>query len=113
VRRKSVRKRLRAKLALVRQTLLRQRHRLVSEQGAWLRQVIQGWLNYHAIPGNMPSLETFYAEIRRIWLYALRRRSQRQRMPWSRFQTIADRWLPRPKITQAYPNVRFDARHPK
>jgi group II intron reverse transcriptase/maturase len=113
VRRKSARKRLRAKLVQVRQTLLRQRHRPPIEQGVWLRQVVQGWQNYHAIPGNMPSLETFYAEIRRTWLHALRRRSQRSRMPWSRFQTLADRWIPRPKILLAYPNARFDARHPK
>ena len=83
------------------------------EQGVWLRQAVQGRQNYHAIPGNMPSLETFYAEIRRTWLHALRRRSQRSRMAWSRFEALADRWIPRPKILLAYPNVRFDARHPK
>ena len=113
VQRKSAKKRLRAKLSAIRVKLLRQRHRPLPVQGAWLRQVVQGWLNYHAVPGNMPSLETFYAEIRQSWLYALRRRSQRHRMPWERYKVISDRWIPRPKILHAYPSVRFEARHPR
>src|SRR5262249_34545149 len=51
VRRLSATKRLRATLQAVKQTLLRQRHRPIPEQGAWLRTVLQGWLNYHAVPG--------------------------------------------------------------
>ncbi len=111
VKRKSVTKRLRAKLADVRATLHQQRHRPLPLQGVWLRHVAQGWFNYHAVPGNMPSLETFHAEVRRSWRSALRRRSRRHRMPWEWFQIIADRWIPRPKILHTYTNLRFDAKH--
>jgi hypothetical protein len=80
VRRKTVKQRLRAKLQVVKQTLIVQRHRPIPEQGAWLRAVVQGYFNYHAIPGNMAALETFRTEAVRYWLSALRRRSQRRRM---------------------------------
>jgi len=32
-------------------------------------------------------------------------------LPWSRFETLANRCTPRPKILLAYPNARFDAKH--
>jgi len=37
----------------------------------------------------------------------LRRRSQKSRMPWSRFAKYAARWLPHPRICHPYPLVRF------
>jgi hypothetical protein len=106
-------KRLRARLAAVKQTLRRLRHRPIPEQGAWLRAVVQGWCNYHAVPGNMEALDAFRVQTVRMWLTALRRRSQRSGMTWERFGKIADRWIPKPAITYPYPNARFYARHPK
>ena len=113
VRRKSVKKRLRAKLQQVRQTLLLQRHTPIPAQGSWLRRVVQGYLNYHAVPGNTASLEAFRTQAVRCWLHALRRRSQRARMPWERFARLIDFWIPRPRILHPYPNDRFYAMHPK
>jgi RNA-directed DNA polymerase len=113
VRRLSVKKRLRTKLLGVKQTLFRHRHRPISEQGTWLRAVVQGWLNYHAVPGNIAALETFRRESVRCWLHALRRRGQRHRLRWERFGDFADGWLPTPKILHPHPNERFDAKHPK
>jgi RNA-directed DNA polymerase len=49
-------------------------------------------------------------EMRRRWLKALRRRSQRSRMPWERMRRIADRWLPLARIHHPWPTTRFDAR---
>jgi RNA-directed DNA polymerase len=113
VRRTTVSKRLRAKLHEVKQTLHKQRHWPIPKQGAWLRGVVVGYYNYHAVPGNMAALETLRTESVRYWLKALRRRSQRHRMPWERFGKLADRWIPKPKIKHAYPNERFYGRHPK
>ena len=113
VKRKTIAKRLRAKIQEVKQTLMRQRHASVPEQGAWLRKVAQGYYNYHAIPGNMPALETFHRETVRVWRLALRRRSQRHRMNWKRFHKLEERWIPQPKILHPYPNVRFYAKHPR
>ena len=113
VKRQSSPKRLRAKLQAVKQAMMANRHRPVPEQGAWLRAVVQGYLNYHAVPGNMRALATFRREAVRRWLHALRRRSQRHRMPWDRFGKIAERWITHAKISHPYPNVRFNAKHPK
>jgi RNA-directed DNA polymerase len=113
VRRLSMKKRLRAKLREVRQTLHQQRHRPIPEQGAWLRSVVQGYFNYHAIAGNRAALEAFRLQSARAWLFALRRRSQRARMPWSRFAPILDRWIPKPKVLHPHPDARFDAKHPR
>jgi hypothetical protein len=113
VKRRSMSARLRAKLRGVKETLHRQRHRPLPEQGAWLQGVVRGYFNYHAIPGNMAALEAFRTQAVRSWLSALRRRSQRARLPWARFRKLADFWIPKPTILHPYPNARFYAKHPK
>ena len=113
VKRKTLAKRRCARRHQVRRTLHRRRHLPIPVQGAWLRGVVRGYLQYHAVPGNMAALATFRRESVRHWLRALRRRSQRHRMPWSRFGKIADVWIPKPKILHAYPNDRFYAKHPR
>jgi RNA-directed DNA polymerase len=113
VRRRSTKKRLRAKLAAVKQALRRRRHEPIQQQGAYLRSVVQGYLNYHAVPGNMPALQAFRRECVRHWLKAVRRRGQRHRMNWQRFRRWVDRLIPTPKILHPYPNERFFAKHPR
>jgi len=113
VKRQTIAKRLRAKLQEVKATLMRCRHQPVPQQGRWLRGVVQGYLNYHAIPGNMAALEAFRTQAVRHWLFALRRRSQRHRLPWKRFARLVDRWIPTPAILHPYPNDRFYAKHPR
>jgi hypothetical protein len=113
VQRKTMSKRLRAKLQEIKQALTRWRHLPIPQLGAWLRGVVRGYFNYHAVPGNTKSLASFRFQVARIWLRALRRRSQRHRMNWARFGKIADRWLPVPKVLHPYPNQRFYAKHPK
>lgn len=113
VKRKTASKRLRARLQAVKQALLRKRHEPVPQQGAWLRGVLNGYFAYHAIPGNFAALEAFRTQTARHWLHALRRRSQRHRLPWVRFSKLVARWLPKARILHPYPNERFYAKHPK
>jgi hypothetical protein len=113
VKRMTIAKRLRAKLEFVRQALTHRLHEPIRVQGAWLRGLVQGYFNYHAIPGNLARLETFRTQVLHHWLRTLRRRSQRHRMPWTRFAKLAIRWIPRPQIMHPYPNVRFYATHPR
>ena len=113
VRRKSITKRLRAKLREVKKQLRQRWQEPIAKTGTWLRSVVQGYFNYHAVPGNYGSLETFRQEVMRAWHWALKRRSQRARMGWVRYGVLADRWLPRPCILHPYPNVRFAVRHPR
>ena len=68
--------------------------------------------NYHAVPGNRPSIGAFHREICRVWLHALRRRNQRTRMNWQRFKQLIQRWLPKPETKHPYPWARFEATHP-
>lgn len=111
IHRRTVKKRMRAKLQAIKTELRKRKHHTISETGRWLRAVVQGYLNYHAIPGNSQTLEAFCTQVRRLWLAELRRRGQKHRMPWSRYAKIANRWIPRPRVIHPYPSVRFYAKH--
>src|ERR1700676_4853665 len=111
--RKTIRQRLSAKLRALKEELRRRRHLSVAELGKALRSVVQGYFNYHAVPGNLASLRSFRLQVIRRWMRALRRRSQKSRMTWPRLVAIAERWLPQPSILHPYPNLRFDAKHPR
>ena len=113
VRRHTVKKRLRSKLQAIRQELRKRRHERVADTGEWLRSVVRGYFNYHAVPGNFAALQMFRREVARAWLEALRRRSQRHRLPWERFAQIVSRFLPLPRILHPEPGMRFDAMHPR
>jgi len=108
--RRTVRKRMQATLRRVRDELMRRRHLGVPEQGRWIGAVVRGYFAYHAVPTNGRSLAVFQKEVERRWLFALRRRSQRNRLTWRRMQRLADRWIPSPKILHPYPEQRFDAK---
>ena len=111
--RTTIKKRLRSKLSEVKLTLMRQRHQPLPRIGSWLKSVMRGFFNYHAVPGNRAALKSFRREVARGWLHALRRRSQRHRMDWRRFSRIVKRWLPAPRILHPYPNKRFYAKYPR
>jgi RNA-directed DNA polymerase len=113
IRRQTSKQRLRRKLQAIRQELRKRWHERIAETGNWLRSVVQGYFNYHAVPGNFAALSVFRREVARAWLEALRRRSQRHRLPWARFRSILDRYLPLPRIVHPLPGVRFDAMHPR
>lgn len=112
VRRQSVAKRMRATLQAIKQQLRKRMHRPVGETGRWLRRVVQGWLNYHAVPGNSNRIGRFVDEVTRLWLHVLRRRSQRgrSRWTWARMHRLVRRHLPRPRIVHPYPDQRFRVR---
>jgi group II intron reverse transcriptase/maturase len=111
--RKTVSKRRRNKLRELKQELMRRRHLPVPEQGKWLRSVVQGHLNYYAVPGNLEAVSDFIYELKRLWQRALSRRSQKTRMTWPRFSRLAAPWLPSVRNTHPYPEQRFAVRHPR
>ena len=83
----------------------------VTATGKWLKSVVLGYFNYHAVPGNLRALRAFRSEVGRLWLRTLRRRSQRFRLTWKRFAPLITQYLPTPRILHPYPEVRFDAKH--
>jgi RNA-directed DNA polymerase len=110
LRRITISKRMRAKLKQVKDQLGRRRHLPVPDQGRWLASVVRGHLAYYAVPGNSRSISAFHRQIGRLWLQALRRRSQRHRLTWKRMERLTARWLPPARILHPYPEVRFDVR---
>jgi RNA-directed DNA polymerase len=108
IKRVSVAKRMRAKLQAIKEQLKRAMHRPVAEVGRWLHSVVQGWFNYHAVPGNHHCLDQFRTQVARLWLHVLRRRSQKgRRWTWDRMNRLIDRWLPRPQTLHPFPNERL------
>jgi RNA-directed DNA polymerase len=75
--RKSRGDRMRAKLQEVQEELRKRRHQAIPLQGEWLRSVVSGYFNYHAVPTNGRALTVFHYHIRRLWLRTL------QRLGWS------------------------------
>jgi RNA-directed DNA polymerase len=103
-------KRLRAKLHAVKRELRRRMHLPIPEQGRWLASVVRGHLAYYAVPGNIEAVDAFCDQATRHWYKALRRRSQRTSLNWTRMHRLAQRWLPPPRIIHPWPDERFDAR---
>ena len=113
LKRKSRRDRIRAKLKEIKEELRRRMHRPIPEQGNWLAQVIGGFFAYHAVPTNFMSLGKFRYRVVQLWLRALRRRSEKDGVSWTRMTKLAGDFLPKPKILHPWPSVRFAARHPR
>ena len=111
VRRLTVKKRMRTKIAEIRAELMRRRHQPIAVVGQWLNRVVRGYLNYHAVPGNLYRLGSMCKDIRRAWRHSLMRRSQKPKMPWTRFSRIAQRFMPPMRNMHPYPEDRFYASH--
>ncbi|WP_228486482.1 group II intron reverse transcriptase/maturase [Paludibaculum fermentans] len=111
--RRTARKRLEAKLQQVKQTLRERMHEPVPKVGEWLGRVLNGFYQYHAVPGNWASLDRFRERIGRYWWRVLKRRSQKARVSAARATRLFERWLPRPRLLHPHPAVRFDARYPR
>jgi RNA-directed DNA polymerase len=109
LKRVTVSKRMRAKLVEVNVSLKQRRHLPIPEQGQWLASVVRGHLAYYAVPGNTDAVAAFRTQVTRHWFKALRRRSQRTRLDWTRMHRLATRWLPPARIQHPFPEVRFDA----
>ncbi len=112
VQRKTIGKRMTAKLQDIQAQLRKRMHAGRTDTVEWLQQVVRGYFQFHAIPGNTPRLNIFRREVLRLWFRTLRRRSQRSRLTWEKFSERLASLLPPVQVLQPYPNVRFDAKHP-
>lgn len=114
IKRKSIAKRMRAALQKIKQQLKQRMHNPVVEVGRWLRSVVRGWFNYHAVPGNINCLDEFHTQVQRLWRRILRRRSQKGRnWTWERIRRLTRRWLPNAQILHPYPDERLIVTNPR
>lgn len=105
--RKTIKKRMRAKLSEVKIELRRRMHNKVPEVGMWLRSVVGGHNRYYGVPMNGDRLAAFRFQVGRHWHQVLSHRSQNGRVPWGRMRRIIDRWLPFVQIHHPYPLLRM------
>ena len=113
VRRKTIRKRMRATLRRIKPELRKRMHDPLSLTGQWLKSIVRGYFNYYAVPGNTASLGVFRHKLLVHWWHSVRRRSQKHRISWTRMLALAKRWLPEPKVLHPFPDARFAVNHPR
>src|ERR1700756_3238308 len=105
--------RMRVKLREIKGKLRRRMHQPIPAQGQWLRRVVCGYFNYHAVPTNGRALEVFRHHVTDSWRRTLRRRSQKDRITWARMTQLMDGWLPKPVILHPWPSDRFAVTRPR
>ena len=111
VRRITISKRIRAKLAEVKAEVRRRRHQPIPVQGRWLASVVRGHMAYYAVPGNTQAVAAFRDQVTRHWIKALRRRSQKGRaLTWAQMHWIEKRWLPPVRVMHPFPAERLTVR---
>lgn len=103
----TIKKRMRTTLAAIRETVVRRRHQPVAVVVRWLWQVLQGYLNYHALPDNLRRWGEFRREVGRAGRHALMRRSQRNVLSWDRFQRLLRKYLPPFRLLHPHPDTRL------
>jgi group II intron reverse transcriptase/maturase len=113
VKRRTIHKRMRGKLRQIKQQLRERMHDPVLQTGEWLKSVVQGYFNYHAVPGNLDRLKAFRTRVTRLWRRTLLARSQKHRLTATRMYSLETRWLPQPRVLHPYPEQRFTASHPR
>ena len=105
--RKPVAKRMSRTLKRIAEVLRRQMHCDVNDTARWLGRVVDGWLNYYAVPTSYRYLHRFAARLKRLWLRVLRRRSQKDRSKRADIaRLVASHW-PKLEIRHPWPDERF------
>jgi RNA-directed DNA polymerase len=108
--RRTIAKRMRAKLRVVNVEIKRRRHQSIPEQGRWLGSVVRGHVNYYAVPLNGDMAARFRTECIKHWRNALKQRSHKSKITWDRMNRLANRWLPPARVCHPWPDKRFDVR---
>ncbi len=105
--RKPARDRVRRTLRRIKEELRRRMHWSTHDTARWLGRVINGWLNYYAVPGTSRALKAFVRAVRHMFLRTLRRRSQKDRYQWSALDRLIGFLWPKPTIRHPWPAQRL------
>jgi hypothetical protein len=98
VKRRTMRKRLQAKLGEVKTELRRRLNVPIRKVGEWLSSVLSGHYRYYGIAGNSEALSRFRYAVARLWHRTLERRRQKASVKWERMARLIKRWLPPARI---------------
>ena len=104
--RNPVARRMTRTLKRIKEALRRRMHHDVEDVAEWLRKVVNGWLNYFAVPASLRYLRRFVMRLKRIWHNILRRRSQKDRFSWVRLSRLTEKYWPKLKIRHPWPGQR-------
>ena len=105
--RKPVSKRMARTLKRIKEELRRRMHDGVDQTARWLGQVLDGWLNYFAVPTSYRFLGRFVQRLKVLWLRTLRRRSQKDRYSGDRMERLTAKYWPTLEIRHPWPSQRF------
>ena len=108
--RKPSRKRVHRTLRRIREELRKRWHDNRHETAKWLGRVINGWLNYFAVPGSSRYLQRFIHQCKRLLMSGLRRRSQRDHTDWKDIMLLAAAHWPKASIRHPWPDQRLVVR---
>ena len=64
-------------------------------------------------PGSAQSLRGFVRRLQRLWMHALRRRSQRHCFDWKKLEHMTEILWPRVSIRHPWPDRRFAVKYSK
>ena len=87
---KTQRKRMIRKLKELRLEMRRRMHQRVRDQHQWLSSVLNGHYAYYGIPGNSACIDHFHLEVTKEWRWVLRRRGQKRKLSWERFNALRE-----------------------
>ena len=111
--RKPIAKRVTRTLKRVKEKLRERMHEDVHDTAQWLGRVVNGWLNYYAVPTSSRALRGFARRLLWIWLRTLRRRSQKDRTTIAWVARLAALYWPPVKVRHPWPSERFAVNHPR
>ena len=111
--RKPIAKRVTRTLKRLKERLRVRLHEDVHETAQWLGKVVNGWLNYYAVPTSSRTLGGFVRRLEWIWLATLRRRSQRTRTTIAQVTRLTALYWPPARVRHPWPNARFAVNHPR
>jgi RNA-directed DNA polymerase len=90
--------RMRKKLAALGQRLKSMRTLGAAEMQTYVRQHVQGHLQYFGVSGNSRCMHSYVYQVKRLLFKWLNRRSQRRSFNWARYDQWLSTWMPRPRI---------------
>ncbi len=111
--RKPIAKRVTRTLKRLKERLRARMHDDVHETAQWLGQVVNGWLNYYAVPTSSRTLDGFVRRLEWIWLATLHRRSQKTKTTIAHVTRLTALYWPPVRVRHPWPNARFAVNHPR